>query len=222
MNGENEADALKQDHEAAFADLGEAAALDAGPEPAPLESMPDMGLPAAPPPAELDVEVPDVAEPPAAPVADVRELTTDHDEAFKELGQIAKELTPAAKVVNKAKARRQQRHDRMGIPAPKKQPPLQAQHNQAFIELGNVVREEPGEHADAPVAIELPPEEGRKIGEAGGAAKEHMAAAVVAFADEDKEWRASLSKLFLDMAREVSQQRLELDKIRGLLERMRE
>ena len=207
-------------HNQAFEELGAEAALD----------VPDVPPPSFDPPVAPAMEVPplDVGAPEAdmpltpAPISDVLALTADHDVALKDLGAIAAEgkATPQAQVRKRAEKRAEQRRERLGIQP--KAPP-QAQHNQAFIELNNIVREEPGEHADAPVAVELPPEEAKKSGEAGGdGAKGAVAGAIVDFAKEDKAWRAEVKTLFQIMAREIGQQRKELDEIRGFLERTRE
>jgi hypothetical protein len=237
------ADLFAKEHAEVMGQMGEVIEADQpADQPAPVDfpqaAQPaDVELPAAPPsspPAAVEAPEPPVALPADIEAPDVRadekfEARAEHAEVMGEMGKVVSQenqpaadddetKTPAQRVEERAYKRSQERKARLGKPHDKHA--LQSEHGEAFVALGNVVREA-NEPDEAPQPVQMAQPEAERLAFPGQEQSNEVGKAIQSFMDEDREWRALVVRLFRVAAGEIRQQRLELDRILGHLERSR-
>jgi hypothetical protein len=222
------ADLFAQEHAEVMGQMGEVIkAEQPADQPVPVDfpqPKPTTEAPADEPTAALpaDIEAPDVR------VNEKAEARAEHAEVMGEMGKVvahenqpaeAEEAkTPAQRVEERAYKRSQERKARLGKPHDKHA--LQSEHGEAFVALGNVVREA-NEPDEAPQPVQMAQPEAERLAFPGQEQSNEVGKAIQSFMDEDREWRALVVRLFRVAAGEIRQQRLELDRILGHLERSR-
>lgn len=177
-------------------------------------------------------EQPEPLEPPASqPVSSPPVLDLGEQPEFSELAEVAaEEMTAEAPVLAEmtAVAAEEQAAEEPGdappytvMPPAQPTPRMQreAEHNRAFVELGQVAREDAALEEPPELRIEEADIDRMKFPDMGQAAD--MAGTLRGYLGEDREWRSALTSFFKELTAEVRQQRLELDLLRGELERSR-
>jgi hypothetical protein len=165
---------------------------------------------------------------PDAAAAEFASAIAVHDERMAELTGVADKehsrIRPKAErqeaVKDAAQQRSAERLQRMAargdVRAAQR---LRAEHGERFVELGQVVEDAQPPEPGAPLGVG--PDAVARIAHPGREKPNQLGEALAQFAEEDKAWRSAVAGLFKEMANDLRNARLELDSIRGFLERSR-
>jgi hypothetical protein len=191
-------DAFEQDSQA-LADLALVQSLEERPA-APVEVP------------EIQIDTPQIAPSHGPlPVAEVQAIP----DAMAELSEVMKgELHPPSEVQINARQRANERKLRLG------KPPI-IDHNQAFAELGRVSFESNPVDAYGPEPITADPADVDDMAFPHKQQSAELSSAFRGYLEEDRRWRNTLTEFIKTLSNEVAQHRLELDQLRGHLERSR-
>lgn len=166
--------------------------------------------------ADSDTPVtPEVAMPPPAlpsqpAVVNVPQVQAEHDETISQLGAISEETAPEQPEPASAPPR----------PARPSVPEIQHEHSEAIVQMGKVVhRERTPDERPTPVTVD--PAELERLTFPGEQHQSEVKGAMENWIREQREWMAAVSDLFRLSAELHRQDRLELELIRGQLERIR-
>lgn len=199
-NEQNKPDPLAEQHAQAFGELATAAAAES---PAP-------GLVVPP----LNIEMPVLpAAAPARPVDEARAI----DDPMLDLWDISskeyqRKEDAALAVQQNARERANERKHRLG------KPPI-VEHNEAFADLGHVSIESDEAYGPKPLTAEPADVDDMAFPHRDQSAD--LSSAFRAYLEEDRKWRNTLTDFIKTLTGEVTQHRLELDLLRGNLERGR-
>lgn len=172
----------------------------------------------------IEIGVPDIPEAPEGPLAELRQA---HDGMMQELDEVVQKAQPRpilapparqAQVEQRARQRQAERKQRLGqTPQQRQAAQLQAEHGELFVEMGEVVE------AAEPVAPDaaLPPDVKARVEHPGKEGADDLGKAFADFAGADKQFRADLVSLLMEMAGDIRRLHFDLDAVRGYLERSR-
>jgi hypothetical protein len=160
--------------------------------------------------SEVIEEMQQSAEPPAAPEPSVLEVQSGHTETMAELGAIEGEAPASTEspTTSPPKASRPSLQE------------IETDHGEAFVELGNVIRQQYSPQ-EQPTEVKVNPAEVERLTFPGGQHSSQVQGSMEGFLAEQRQWNETVTDLFWQIARMNRQMRLELDQIRGYLERSR-